>query len=287
MENSKEKIGIIVDSFSGWDKKEANQHGILFAPLRVTIDGTEYLDGVDLSANELIEKIRNVEDIKTSAPTPGDFTKIYEAAFKKGFTKLLVIPCTRGFSITPEIARQAGEAFGNKVVVYVDCILTSTATQDAVINAKKLIDKGVSFDEVFAYIKRVNDSQLLLVIPKNLHALKRGGRVPKSLGTIMNWLRVIPIIRYDGKNHKLKILRTQTKAIDWGIQWTKEQLGNLKGYTCSLLCTQVKPFTLFVKDTTAKMEKALVGVKVKANRVSGLIAIHTGIGAVGILSYKL
>ncbi len=286
MTNTNEKIGIIVDSFSGWDREEANKHGAFFVPLRITLNGEELLDGVDLSAVKMIEKMRNIEDAKSSAPTPGDFKIVYEKAFKKGYTKIIVLPCTRGFSITPVVAQQAAEEYNGKVIVCSENILTSTATQDAVINAVSQIKKGTTVEKLMAYFKAVNDSQILLVIPKDLHALKRGGRIPKSLGTVMNWLRVVPVIKYDGQNHKLKIMRTQTKAVDWSVKWAKEQIGTLKGYTCSLLCMQAKPLTLFVKNTKEKLESSLVNAKVKVNRVSALIAIHTGVGAIGILMYN-
>ncbi len=287
MTQVKEKIGIIVDSFSGWDRKEANAKGIFFVPLRVTINGQEYLDGVDLSAIEMIEKIKNIQNAKSSAPIPRDYHDIYEKAFKAGCTKLLVLPCSAGFSITGTIAHQVAQEYDGKVIVYRDSVLTSTATQDVAIKAIEKNKQGASFDEVFKYIKQVNDSQLLLIVPKNLQALKRGGRIPKSLGTLMNWMRVIPIIRYDGINHKQKIMRTQTKAVDWAVQWMKEQIGNVNGYTCSLLCSQVDPITLFIENTNNKLRIALVNTKVKINRVSALIAIHTGVGAIGILAYKL
>ena len=102
----------------------------------------------------------------------------------------------------------------------------------------------------------------------------------------MNFLRIIPIIHYDGKNHKLKTTRTHTKALEWSLNWIKDKIGNSKDYDLSILCTNSK--LVFVNNLLAKAKELLPKTtNVKLSRVSALIAAHTGYESIGLLIYKV
>ncbi len=276
----------MIDSFSSLSKKEANALGIFYVPLRITIDGQEFLDGMDVAADVIIEKLRNAHDVKTCGATPGDFQTIYDLAFKAGYQQLIVIPCSKGLSVTAANAQLAARDYDNKVFVMEHNILNSSATHDTCVEMLKMINVGNSIEQLITYFNQVNNNMTMLIIPKNLHALKRGGRIPKSLSAIMDFFRIVPVIHYDGKIHKLKLLRTQNKAMDWSMNWVKEQIKNRPGYTCVLLCTNKN--LMIVKTYEKKLRDFLSeNVIVKTARVSAVISAHTGYGSLGLLLYKL
>ncbi len=281
----KEKIAILIDSFSSWSKKEANALGIFYVPLRLTVDGQEIRDGVDMDADLLIEKLRNAHDVKTSCASPNDFKDAYEKVFQAGYNKLLVIPCSKGLSVTAANAALAAREYQDQVFVMEDNILNSSATQDTCLEMLKMINHGTDIQTLIKYFNEVNNRMTMLIIPKNLHALKRGGRIPKSLSTIMDFFRIVPVIHYDGKIHKLKLLRTQTKAMNWSMNWIKEQINKRSNFTCALLCTNKD--LVIVKSYQKKLRDFLsLDVAVKTTRVSAIISAHTGYASLGLLLYK-
>ncbi len=283
---NKDKIAIVIDSFSSWSKAEANALGIFYAPLRISVNGEEIRDGIDVEAKILIEKLRNADNVKTSGVSPGDFKIAYENAFKAGYNKLIVLPCTKRLSVTVNNALLAARDYRDQVVVMENNILNSSATQDTCLVMLKMIKEGANIKQLIDYVDQVNSYTTMLIIPKNLHALKRGGRIPKSLSTIMDFFRIVPVIHYDGKIHKLKMLRTQTKSMDWSMNWIKERINNRTNFTCALLCTNKD--LLIVKTYQQKLRDFLnLNVIVKTTRVSALIAAHTGYASLGLLLYKV
>ncbi len=210
----------------------------------------------------------------------------FERAFKAGYNKLIVLPCTKGLSGTAANALLAARDYNDKVVVMKDNILNSSATQDTCLEMLKMIKRGANMEQLIAYVNQVNRHMTMLIIPKNLHALKRSGRLPKSLSTIMDFFRIVPVIHYDGKIHKLKMLRTQTKAMDWSMNWIKEQINNRSDYICALLCTNKN--LVIVKTYQKKLRDFLnANVIVKTTRVSAIISAHTGYSSLGLLLYKI
>ena len=70
------KIKIVTDSSSGISLDEAKQLGIGIVPMPITIDGKEYMDGVDLFYDEAVERLKKGEvftkdNITTKRPGSG------------------------------------------------------------------------------------------------------------------------------------------------------------------------------------------------------------------------
>ena len=67
-------IALVTDSASQLPPELAAEFGVRVAPILVTIDGVEYREGVDLTADDFWAQVSNgeVPEITTSQPSPGN-----------------------------------------------------------------------------------------------------------------------------------------------------------------------------------------------------------------------
>lgn len=65
------KVKVITDSGSGFTKEQAAEYGLDFLPLQVIIEDKAYLDGIDLTVEELYDFIDRGFLPQTSMPPLG------------------------------------------------------------------------------------------------------------------------------------------------------------------------------------------------------------------------
>ncbi len=74
---------IITDSSCDLPKEIIDKYNILVVPLRIEIDGTDYVDGVNLSHQEFYEKMTASPTLpKTSQPSPQTFVDRFREGLK-------------------------------------------------------------------------------------------------------------------------------------------------------------------------------------------------------------
>lgn len=82
-------LRLIIDSASDITVNEANEHGWTLIPLTVTIGGTEYRDGVDITPDRFYDMLVESDDLPhTSQLTPADYEKAIEEVIAAGDTPL-------------------------------------------------------------------------------------------------------------------------------------------------------------------------------------------------------
>jgi DegV family protein with EDD domain len=105
-------IGIVVDSNSQMPTDLAERLGIEVVALTVTVDGDEYLEGVDLDADRFYQfwKGDRAPHVTTSQPAPGAFVDVYQRLAARGVDEILSVHISAELSGTLNSARLAAEA---------------------------------------------------------------------------------------------------------------------------------------------------------------------------------
>ena len=105
-------IGLVTDSNSQMPPSLADRYGIEVVPVVVTVDGREYREGVDITADEFYEAW--TEDhtpvVTTSQPSPADFEVVYRRLSDRGVTSILSVHVAASLSGTLNSARIAADA---------------------------------------------------------------------------------------------------------------------------------------------------------------------------------
>lgn len=133
-------IRILTDSASDIEQKELA--GVTVLPLTVTIDGTAYADGIDLTKDEFYRKLESSEaNPVSSLIAPHQFQQAFEEITRAG-DEAIVLTISSGLSGTYQSAMIAAEDYGNVSVI--DTMLVAGAQKILVQRAAELVARGLS-----------------------------------------------------------------------------------------------------------------------------------------------
>ena len=83
-----EKIALITDSICDLSKEIIKKYDIKVLPLKIIYKNREYIDGVDISAEDVYAKLK-IEIPTTSMPSVGEVEALYEKLVAEGYTYCL------------------------------------------------------------------------------------------------------------------------------------------------------------------------------------------------------
>jgi len=126
------RIAVVTDSVACVPPALARELGIHVIPLHVTLSGSPYLDGVDLTPTEFYRRFReSMTPPTTSQPSLGDFARLY-ARLGQEVDGIVSIHLADSLSATVETARLAAEQ-ASPVPVRVVNSGTATAAEGFVV----------------------------------------------------------------------------------------------------------------------------------------------------------
>ncbi len=177
-------IGLCTDSNSQLPAALAMRFGIEVVPMTVTVNGVEYLEGVDLDADGFYEKFApgHPPVVTTSQPSPGQFAVAYDDLVDHGATEILSIHITAAVSGTLNSARLAARS-AQVPVRLVDSGTASFGISCSVWAAAQAIEAGASIDEAAAIAEGVAPRVGNVFIVGALDLIRAGGRGGDSLSS--------------------------------------------------------------------------------------------------------
>jgi DegV family protein with EDD domain len=209
-------VRIVTDSTADISPEIAKELRITVVPEYIIVGEKTYRDGVDISYDEIYEKLINNSKLpSTSQPTPADFAKIYQDLSREADEIISIHLCAK-LSGTLSSALQGKKSANTKCNITVidsasltmglGLIAMSAATMALRNeNAVKIID------EITEEIKNTH----LYATFDTLKYLAIGGRIGKARALLGSVLNVKPVITLrDGEFSPVGNFRTRAKAID-------------------------------------------------------------------------
>ena len=195
-----EKIKIITDSTLDLPAELIREKDIEVLPLLINFGEESYLDGIEITTKEMIDKIDATGVLPTTAQvTPNRFEESFKKYLDEGY-KIVALTLSSDMSGTYQSACIAKDMLESDDIIVIDSRNVTSGLGLLVLKACELRDKGLG-------IKEIEDG-ILKAIPKvkcslnfeSLENLVRGGRLSKTAGTIGSvlGLRLILEIK-DGK----------------------------------------------------------------------------------------
>lgn len=275
MNMSRKRIGILTDSSCDLDNEEAKAMGIHVVRMPLTIDGKTYLEGVDITDAQVIEAMEKGAVISTSQPILGTLIETIDRLLEE-YEQLLYVPISSGLSGTCASGQAIEHQYEGRLVV-VDCKAVCWILTYYLQNALEMIDKGYSALEIKEMLE--NGYYMAILMPRDLNALKRGGRVSAAAATLGNLLKIIPLLKVEyGVIDAYDKVRTLRKAHALAVD-TVTSIENKQDYTFACLYTY--GYEQEAKEIKKMMEEKL-GVPVHFHLIRSVIAAHTGPGTIGI-----
>ena len=91
------RTAIITDTNSGISQEQAEKYDIKLLPMPFSIGGEDYLEGVDLTVEEFLEKQAKGMDISTSQPSPLSVMQLWDELLEN-YDNILHIPMSSALS---------------------------------------------------------------------------------------------------------------------------------------------------------------------------------------------
>ncbi len=185
-------IKILVDSASDL-AAEKNAYDY-FMPIKVTIDGKEYRDGIDLEADTFYDLLSQSEKFPhTSQPSPQDFVEIFEKVRESG-DELIYIALSSALSGTYQGAVLAKSMVDYDGIYIIDSKSASHGISVIVQYARKLISEGLGAEEIAEKCQELVSRVKIFAGVDTLEYLYRGGRLSRTAATVGKIADVKPIV---------------------------------------------------------------------------------------------
>ncbi len=203
-------ISLVTDSSADLPKEIIERYDISVVPLNVLINGKEYVEGVDISAEEFCEMMINSEELpKTSQPSPEVFKKHFENLSKEG--PVLCLTISSQLSGTYQSACLASDMADADVTVF-DTLAGSMGHGLQLMEAGRLIEEGLSMEEVVEKLKEFRSRSNILILLDTLENIVKGGRASKYAGAVTEILNIKVLLEgIDGKVEMIEKVRGTKK----------------------------------------------------------------------------
>lgn len=227
-----EKIAILVDTGSDIDLEKSEKFGIYLLPFYVNLDGNFYKEQEELKPDEFYDwVIKNDKLPKTSMPSPGELIEKYDQIKKDGFEKVVVITISQHLSGFYNLCKQLD--YEGLEIEVIDSKSVALTIGLLAIYAKKLVDQGLSFEEVVKKTEQKKSEAWIYFTIDTFKYIIAGGRVPKVFGKVGDMLSIKPIVTCspeDGRFHIVKTVRGEKKVVNEFYKLAKEKLHGLDDF---------------------------------------------------------
>lgn len=279
-----EKVKIIADSGCNIDLDMAKEYDISILPFNINFKDKSYTDLYELSREDFFVKYKeSKERVTTSMPSPGKFLKLLEEEYQKGYRNFIVFSITKKFSGIYQMMDMMKEEFVEENLdARIKIIDTNTATIAAiypVIKAAIYAKDGMGLDEI--YNKSLDNLKYCNVagVVKNLDALVRGGRLPKTIAKLANLISFSPVLCIeDGEIKLIKKVTGKKKSYKELIKYLKKFCKKYKDYQIIIGGADSSDEIEILKEgLSSEIENAL---DFKIIDVTAVIGSHLGDGVI-------
>lgn len=272
-------IGLVVDSNAQLPPELAERYGVEIVPLTVTVDGTPYLEGVDLDADAFYARFESARPtVSTAQPSPGQFAAAYEAVAERGATAILSVHIGASASGTVNSARLASQISPVPVRI-VDTGTASFAVSLCLWEAAEALAEGATIEDAATRAEQVGATVGNVFVVEALDVARAGGRLAEDVAAAPT-PAAIPVLTFTGGK-----MREVGRASDVG-----QAADALAGYVRaagSSLRVGVGLADAGTLPLVAAVEDRLRGAPEVAElvryRIGPSVGAHTGPGTVGIM----
>ncbi|MGT2784017.1 DegV family protein [Streptococcus merionis] len=219
------KLAIVTDNSAFLSEKVLHDADVYVLTIPVTIDGTSYVEGENLTVSEFYEKMAQSQELpKTSQPSVAELDQLLQEFPKDGYTHVLGLFLSSGISGFWQNIQYLPEEYPNLTIAFPDTKITSAPLGMMVEQVLNQSKAGQSFDEIMANLRPLIEKTHAFIMVDDLDHLVKGGRLSNGSALLGNLLKIKPILYFnDGFIEVYEKVRTEKKAIKRLIEILEEQ----------------------------------------------------------------
>ncbi len=225
------KIGILICSNSGIDYIDYDDN-IKVSRSILNIEGEEYQDYIDITAEEFYKKISDDKNMKISTSQTAIGVMVDNLTYfkDKGYTDVIVITISTKMSGTLSSYKLAGDMVDDLEVHLFDSKGLSYGEAYMGLTASKMAKENKSVDEIMSALEKIRANDKIYVCVDSLHYLVLNGRLSLVNGVLGTLLKMKPLLNIDeeGTLITLEKIRTKSKAVERMIELVVEDTKDKK-----------------------------------------------------------
>lgn len=241
---------------------------------------------MDLTVDELNSFLERGFMPQTSMPPLGDIEALLESYKKDGITDVILITLSNGLSGTNQAIQASGKWHGVKIHT-LDIYTTLGVEKYLVLSAQKLVEQKIHPEEIISRLKESVEHSRGFLIPEDLDHLAKGGRLTPMAAKLAGMLKIKPILEVskntEGKVDVFDKVRTMSKAIKKAVKVISKD-ANAQDYEFYVLNGENQEGTQLVIDELHDVFGE--NIQIHTDPMYAVIAVHTGLGAVGVQFVK-
>jgi DegV family protein with EDD domain len=273
-------IALVTDSNSQIPPSLVERYGITVVPLPVNIDGVDYLEGVDIDADDFYRRFEcGTPAVATAQPSPGQFAAVYDRLVAEGAEGILSVHIGSVVSGTINAARLAAASGSLTVPVrIVDTATASFAITLCAWAAAEALAAGADMEDAAVAAEQTASTVGNVFVVRALDQARQGGRL--AAGQATPDAAAIPVLSMDGG-----VMRVVGQATD--ITQVADLMAAHVRAAGQDLRVGIGVSDAAVVPMWDELERRLVGVpevrELVRYRVGPSVGVHTGPGTVGAM----
>ena len=287
-EETSMKVAVVTDSNSGITQAQAKEMGVYVLPMPFMIDGTEYLEDINLTQKEFYEHQSGDHDVSTSQPSPETILNLWEKLLEE-YDAVVHIPMSSGLSSSCQTAKMLADDFDGKVQV-ADNHRISVIQRRSVQDALDMAAAGMDAEAICKKLEETGLDSTIYVTVDTLKYLKKGGRITPAAAALGTLLRLKPVLTIQGeKLDAFAKARTMKQARSMMITAITRDLearfGDVTGEKTYIDVAHTDNAEM-AQELAAELRELFPETEVRVDPLSLSVACHIGPGALAIAATK-
>lgn len=199
---------IITDSSCDLPHSMIEEMDVQIMQLDIVVEGEGVFSNDEMDVKEFYQKLRNKQNIKTSAVNADKASDIIKSVFDSG-RDVLYLGFSSNLSSTYQTVAMTGnelmEEYPDRKIISIDTLAASMGQGLLVYKACQYRADGKSLEETAAYIEDIKLKLCHWFTVDDLFFLKRGGRVSGVTATLGTMLSIKPILHVDDEGRLINV----------------------------------------------------------------------------------
>ena len=223
------KLAVITDSSAYLSVETLQREDLFVLDIPVNIDGEEYVEGVNLTAQEFYEKMAQASELpKTSQPSIAKLDEILTSLKEQGYTHALGLFLSSGISGFYQNIQYMVDDYEGLTIAFPDTRITSAPLGYMVESVLKWAEQGDGFESILDRVTEQIENTAAFIMVDDLDHLVKGGRLSNGAAILGNLLSIKPILYFNdqGVIEVYEKVRTEKKATKHLVEIGKEAIAN-------------------------------------------------------------
>ena len=223
------KLAVITDSSAYLSAETLQREDLYVLDIPVNIDGEEYVEGINLSAEEFYQKMAQASELpKTSQPSIAKLDEILTSLKEQGYTHVLGLFLSSGISGFHQNIQYMTDEFESLTIAFPDTRITSAPLGFMVESVFQWSEQGDDFQSILDKLTEQIENTSAFIMVDDLDHLVKGGRLSNGAAILGNLLSIKPILYFNdqGVIEVYEKVRTEKKATKRLVEIVKEATAN-------------------------------------------------------------